>query len=427
MKKYTIIIFVLILSAILVQMGCENNYPDSIWDPAYNSKPTPVISDIIPDSSYSGIGVITIVGQNFSADISENRVFIGGKAATVLSASETSLDVQVPTLVEDSLLIQIDVKDAFELGEYGGTGSSDVPFRLIDATINYVKVDENLSMNGLACDLSENIYSVLETRRAIKFIHPDSGYVDVGNSSPPAVVTSMKTGPGGYVCFVKNNTYIYRLPPGSGSSDVAEKWVRFDGKVKDLDFDENLNVFAGGDTTIFRARWSDADTAIVALYPSYEIKLLRVYNGYVYVFLSYTGSDSMMVQNGIWRNEILDASGNLGSNEFMYDWSTYVAGAAGIKVNTMVVDENGLFYLGLDYSGNYLNEAIIKVDIFSGFAEPLYTEILNAGVNNLCWGNSNNLYIHRYLLVESGEETIITRKLFTLAMPVNSAPYYGRQ
>ena len=123
MKKYNIIIFILILSTIFIQMGCENNYPDSIWDPSYSSKPTPIISDITPDSSYSGIGIITISGQYFSSDISENRVFFNGASGKVLSASETVLEVQVPTLVEDSILIQVDVKDAYLLGEYGGKNS----------------------------------------------------------------------------------------------------------------------------------------------------------------------------------------------------------------------------------------------------------------------------------------------------------------
>ena len=76
-----------------------------------------------------------------------------------------------------------------------------------------------------------------------------------------------------------------------------------------------------------------------------------------------------------------------------------------------------------DYDRNTQNEAITKLDIFSGTAEPLYPEILNAGVNNMVWGNTNFLYIHHYFL--AGEEA--TRTLFRLAMPVNSAPYYGRQ
>jgi hypothetical protein len=93
----------------------------------------------------------------------------------------------------------------------------------------------------------------------------------------------------------------------------------------------------------------------------------------------------------------------------------------------MVVDENGIFYLGNDYVGNDRNEAITKLDINSGAAEALYPAILKPGAYNLCWGNSNYLYIHHYDVKVSGGVTTKTRELLRLSMSVNSAPYYGRQ
>jgi len=193
MKKYTIIVFILILGTVLIQMGCENNYPDDIWDPAYSSKPTPIINDISPDSSYSGIGIVTITGQHFSADVSENRVFVGGLPGKVLSSSETSLEVQVPALVGDSLLIQVNVKGAYLLGEYG-KNPGDTPFKLNDALIKYLSVDAIITIGGLACDPDDNIYTVLAIPRSIvKISEPDCTDLYEYSPSPTSKLSGIPT------------------------------------------------------------------------------------------------------------------------------------------------------------------------------------------------------------------------------------------
>ena len=425
MKKYTNLILVLMLSTIMMQMGCENNYPDPIWPPSDGSKPTPVITDIDPDTSYSGIGVVTIIGQNFSANMTENQVFFNGAAGKVLSATTTSIEVQVPNLVEDSILIQVDVKGAFLFGEYGGHGSADVPFILEDALIKYLAVDATRTIGGLACDLSDNIYTVLSSPRGIVQIAvPDCTDLYQYSPSPTQIGYGMKWGPGGYLYMVRKNKNLYRVLPDASNFEI---FARVQENVQDLDFDANGNIFTGGkDGLIFRVS-SAGDTATVARLGEYDITCIRVYDSYVYSVLDYQGSDTTAVQRGIWRNQILDASGNLGSNEFMFDWDLY-AGTTGPNITSMVVDENGMFYLGNSYINNNDNEAITKLDVMTGFAEPLYQEILKIGVDNLCWGNSNYLYIHRYVGVLQGDGSYVyTRELLRLAMPLNSAPYYGRQ
>jgi hypothetical protein len=425
MKKYITIIFTLILSTIFMQMGCENNYPDSIWDPSYSSKPTPIISDINPDTSYSGIGVVTITGQYFSANISENRIFFNGAVGKILSASETQLEVQVPNLVEDSILIQLNVKGAYLMGEYGGKNSTDVPFKLDDALIRYLAVDATKIISGLACDLNDNLYTVLNVPRGIVQISEfDSTNLPQYSTSPTQICYGMKWGPGGYLYLVRKNKNIYRILPGGGGYEIFAK-VR--ENAYDLDFDQNGNLFVAGVDGLIYNITPSADSSTVAHYdPDYDITLLRVYDGYLYSVLEYGGDDTTLVQRGIWRNQIMDANGTLAANEFMFDWDTYV-GKFGPGINAMVIDENGMFYLGNDYVNNDNDEAITKLDIFSGMAEPLYPEILKIGVNNLVWGTTNYLYIHRYFAEGAGDTFTETRELLRLAMPLNSAPYYGRQ
>jgi IPT/TIG domain-containing protein len=431
MKKYTIVILILLLSTILIQMGCENNYPDSIWDPNYSSKPTPVITDISPDSSYSGIGIVTITGQHFSADISENRVFIGGQPAIVLSASETSIEVQVPALVEDSLLIQVNVKGAYLLGEYG-KNPGDTPFKLNDALIRYLYFDFTKTLTGLACDQNEYIYTNLNSPRSIiQITNPDSTDFPQYSSSPTTRAYGMKWGPGAQLYLVRKNKNMYRTLVGGGGTEIVGKTSE---SLYDLDFDQNGNILTAGKEGRIFSMTTAGDTATVAQYgEDYDITVLRVYDGYLYSVLDYQGSDTTLVQRGIWRNQILDANSTLGPNELMFDWDTY-AGKFGPRITAILVDENGMFYLGSNFDDGVMrqeDEAIIKLDIFSGITEPLYPEILGAGVNNLVWGNTNFLYIHHYdkEIVDptDPEADVVTRSLLKLAMPLNSAPYYGRQ
>ena len=48
MKKYITIILTLVLCTIFLQMGCENDYPDSLWPPSETYKPNPVINAVYP-------------------------------------------------------------------------------------------------------------------------------------------------------------------------------------------------------------------------------------------------------------------------------------------------------------------------------------------------------------------------------------------
>ena len=436
MKNFYLTLLILALSMLLISTGCENDYPSTGPDYPLTSGPTPIISDISPDSSYSGIGIITITGQYFSADISENRVFFDGEPGKVLLATETELEVQVPPLVEDSILIQLNVTGAFLYGEYGGRDSTfadsipprtipDVPFKLNDAIIKYLAVTEIITIGGLAVDPNENIYTILSSPQGIiQISEPDSTILPQYSSSPTSIGKGMRWGPAGYLYLVRKNKNIYRVLPGGGS---YETFAKVSENLLDLDFDENGNLFAAGKDGLIFSITPSADTATVAHYDEdYDITVLRVYDGYLYSVLDYGGSDTTLVQRGIWRNQIVDANGTLGSNEFMFDWDAY-AGKFGPDITDMVIDENGIFYLGNDYENNDDNEAITKLDIISGIAAPLYPEILEIGVNNLCWGNTNYLYIHRFYAEGLGDTYTETRELLRLAMPVNSAPYYGRQ
>ena len=81
--------------------NCGEDPTPSLFDPDAPQGATPQIAEIIPaGSTLSGIGQVTIKGQNFSTVPAENFVFFNDVRAEVVSASTTELTVKTPILVD---------------------------------------------------------------------------------------------------------------------------------------------------------------------------------------------------------------------------------------------------------------------------------------------------------------------------------------
>ena len=74
---------------------CDNDYPDSIFDPNAVFKPDPVITSIYPDSVYAAVDTIEITGQNFSSVDGENVVFFNGVAGYIMMNTPTMINISV--------------------------------------------------------------------------------------------------------------------------------------------------------------------------------------------------------------------------------------------------------------------------------------------------------------------------------------------
>ena len=94
--------------------SCEDpNYPENIWDENDQGNPSPSISSVEPDAAFAGIDTLTISGQNFSENTSENLVYFNNMLGEVVNATSTSLSVITPNLVSDSVQIRVAVQGAF--------------------------------------------------------------------------------------------------------------------------------------------------------------------------------------------------------------------------------------------------------------------------------------------------------------------------
>ena len=99
--------------------SCEDpNYPENIWDENDQGNASPSISSVEPEAAFAGIDTLTINGQNFSENTSENLVYFNNMLGEVINATSTSLRVITPNLVSDSVKIRVAVQGAFLFADH---------------------------------------------------------------------------------------------------------------------------------------------------------------------------------------------------------------------------------------------------------------------------------------------------------------------
>ncbi len=426
MKSYRIIMSSILAVALLSTLACtDNDYPDNIWDPDAEGNAAPVITSIDPPGgSYDGIGIVKIMGDNFGADFSKIQVTFNGRVASIDTAqsSEGVLTVGVPVVISDSdvnvldsVQVMVSVQGAYLGGVYHDN------FVVERAAVIWGEYGTGFP-NAVACDAQENVY-VSTNEKLIFKIDPDGNKTEYA-SGLSLLTTGLRMGPDGVLYYAKNYKKIFRVPAGGGPK---ETYMTFSGKVSDLDFDQNGNLFAAGKgDSIFCV--TDSVDRGVAGYEDYEFTALKVYNDYVYVAGTYVGLDASIPVWGIWRNPITNATGDLGASELVFDWAAYV-GLDGPGIEAMTISADGMLYVGASevYTGaTYTGgDAITIVDPATGSTTPFYTAVLYAPATSLCWGNSNYIYCARFLdgsTAEGAPASAIVR----IAQPELGAPYYGR-
>lgn len=399
----------------LVVASCQENSTNYVWPPDYSKeKPRPVITSIERDAatmdadsvSFAGVGIIYINGQNFSTTVDENHIYFSGEPGTILDASATRLTVKIPNVVGDSIKIQLSVAGALAFADYHGKDYV-FPFRTKSAALTYNAIDPYTDASGLAVDAAGNVYVLTTAKKILKLTHPDSDAVEYGTAT---FITTpcMRMGPDSMLYLTRGIKSMYRTPVGGGK---AAKFVSANNKVSYFDFDANKNLFAGGKGGTIEVVHPDLTKLTAADYTDYIITALRVFEGYVYVAATYDGTDSTAIQEGIWKNQILDNVGNLGSNELVVDWSGMV-GETGPKILSFTFDADGEMYIGQDK-----DNAIYLLNAGTYF----YPEILTAPTTQITWGNGTYFYINRHNDSDGTQRAIIRVETTKLG-----ATYYGR-
>jgi hypothetical protein len=392
-------VFILILTV----LSCEYETPTSLWDPDREGTPTPVITAIDPPlSALSGVTKIEITGQHFGAAPKLNTVYFDLEKGQILTASAGQLTVVPPKLVGDSVTIKVVVQSAFQPALYR-------PYRLEAA---YLDVIEEEQVYSMAVDCDENLY-VHARGRVISKLTPEGDLSEYG-SIDFIYSSCMRVGPAQTLYIQKrDDRSLFSITAGGGESEEA---VRFPRKTNFFDFDQNGNIYAGGNRTGIYVVDPGGNITTVDDYEESDIRSVRVYGGYVYVAVA--GE-----KTGIWKNEILTEAGALGEPVEVFDWANS-GDFSDSDLLDMTFSEDGEIVVGTNRNEESTDEASrfdpILIIGNDGSQETLYTGLIKSPAVCLCWGNDQYLYVSR--LTSGRSNSGVSR----VSMGKTGAPYYGR-
>jgi len=414
----------LLIGLILIGgIGCEyDDYPDAIWNPDDVGGATPVITAMDPpDVAYDGLTVVTITGDNFSPILSQNQITFNGVVGTIDTTLSTAsqLVVTMPIVISDAALnaisgvqVMVAVQGAFAGAVY------DQDFRIERAVIEWGgfigELPEKVP-NAIAVDADENVYVAAGDKILYKI--DTLGVRSEFGTGLSALTNDLRIGPGGTAYFARNNPYIYRIDAAGGAAD---RWHRVGSKIACFDFNEDQNIYCGGNNdSLYFVNIAAETNRGVALAADYIYSALRVYDGYVYVAGVYDGTDAAVtVLEGIWRHEILSGD-ELGPRELVYDWADYSYSSTQ-NILSMLVNSEGLFYIGVSEG---TGPAILTINFGTQTVEPFYNAVLQSPATSLTWGNSNYMYCVRTMAAPTEQ---VPTGSFRIAQSLTSAPYYGR-
>ena len=389
----------------LLIFSCEDpNYPENIWDEDDQGNASPSISSVEPEAAFAGIDTLTISGQNFSENTSENLVYFNNMLGEVINATSTSLRVITPNLVSDSVQIRVAVQGAFLFADHSSL------YTLTAAVLDYGPFDQFTDIFSLDLDRDENLIVSMDGTPNAEFWIVDTNQDSAVWSGALAKGSGMKLGPTGSVYFVNYQRFLYKDEQGTPKEN-SEIFKRLNGNATDLDFDSYGNLFVGGaGSTVDVVDINDDDGLTSGVteaknLDTLDILSLKVFNDYLYVLTTTVTSDQ-----AIYKMQILDDSGSLGDLELVFDWSAYTNKLSSALCFTL--SESGDLFVGSDSDDQPLTY------IQNGNARGFYSSILTAPISYMAWGNSNYLY-----LINKTEETNRVQRVDTR---MSGADYYGR-
>tara|TARA_X000001036_G_scaffold59396_1_gene49287 strand:- start:96 stop:1313 length:1218 start_codon:yes stop_codon:yes gene_type:complete len=396
----------ILLGFSILIFSCEEpDSPDSIWDENDQGGSTPIVDTVEPSQgAFAGIDTLTIIGQHFSENLSENLVYFNGMLGSVVGATSTSISVVPPNLVSDSVQISVAVQGSFVFGKYENL------YTLSAAVLEYGPFDQFTDIYSLDLDRQENLIVSLNATPDAQFWIVDTNQDSAVWSSALAKASGMKLGPTGSIYFVNYQRFLYRDEQGT-EKENTEIFKRLNGNATDLDFDENGNLFLGGTgSTIDHVDIYNEDGLTDGVseaknLDTLDIISLKVFNNFLYVLTTTVSSDQ-----AIYKIPILDNSGSLGDLELVFDWSNYTNKEASALCLTL--SESGDIFVGSDWTTQPLTM------IQNGSASGFYNTILTAPIVYMAWGNGNYLYV-----INKTEDTNRVQKIDTR---ITGASYFGR-
>jgi hypothetical protein len=399
---------VLLVPVLLLVSGCQNEQTANIYDPGASSPaPQPTITSISPTVGLAGVTTITINGTNFSAVKEANTVYFETTQATVLTAGATMLTVKAPNLVKDSVRVRVHTVSSWLF-------SNSANCKLEAAVSEFGQLVATDEAWGMTSDAAGNLYVSMVSSGAgigIKKFTPAGAKSDYAPTGGVTKWSSIKMGPLGEIYAARILRAIYKIPAGGGSPAI---WVSFGnlGTVFDMDFDQNKNLWAGGNnTSVYRIK---PDKDVKAFPFEANVRAVRVYNGYVYFGGLVTADNAEKVV----RFRIVSAD-SLGAREEIFNLTTSPLGGAGKAIFAINFNTDGDMYIGTDATNPII---VVRAD---KSAEPLHPGLLSPTMHVFASGTGTALYAIKG--TSSSGVVGSSGKIFKINPLKTLAPYYGTQ
>jgi len=405
MKTVNTFILIKIFLIVILVSGCEFDNTPVATDPRDEGGPTPEITAIEPENQWlAGVDEIVITGNNFSDIPEENHVYFDDKKGTILEATNTELQVRPPVdAIGDSIRVRVAVMGAVHF-------SNTVYYTLEQAMQQWGGLPGSQLPWGVTIDSDDNVYVATEgpgDLQGIQKITPDG---ELSQYSPRQgwIYISLRMGPDGYLYAARGpaqQAILYRVVPGGG--ETPSPWIAAAhgiGRVRDMDFDANNYLWAGGNNDELYRISLDQE---VTPYPlDHNVIGVRVFEDYLYVA---SQSDD---EYNIWRFP-LDAQSELGEKELYFAFSDEI-GDPSIAAYSITFSADGELFVGTD-SGDY-GMIIVYPD---RSWEPFYPALIKPRTRAMTWGSGQYMYINRQ---EYNDEP---QRLFRVNTLREGAPYYG--
>lgn len=378
MKASRLIVVCLTLAGLIITMiSCEYDVQKPRWEKDFVNPGTPVITRLEPDRVASpGFNTIKILGENFAETQDDNKVYFNNISAEIIAVSQNSIEVRRPNLVSDSCLVKVVSYDALVVAKYS-------PYKIEPVMARYGDLFENLQLSTIAVDKAENLYTIQNNPRTIFKYTPTREKTIIAEVAD-RLATDAKFSPDGKLLLLKNYRRIYALDLAT----VTEtEWMDARKAVSFGDFDNNGIFYVGGrKSDLIVINRTDSTATATGVWARDEILDVCAYDGYIYLLVDVATADAATPDKAIWRHQILDEKGNLGSRELVLNWAETGEYAQSIP-NSLAFSADGIMYIGTDHTHPIM---MLYPD---GRQDILYKGILPASAEKLVWGSKNYLYM----------------------------------
>ena len=364
-----------VLALVLTFAACDSGDGSSLYDPDAARNAAPVIASVSPNGVVlAGVDVVTITGQNFSAQLADNVVVFDDAAGnsatgTVLSASATQIEVRVPNLPNAALRVRVAVIGAQDY-------SNAVAFPLTPAFVRFGEIGQTEVPFGLAADADGTVYVSLsnEGRSAgVARINPQ-GERDASPYFASPFTWQALTRAGGRLVGVRLVRAVFELPE-AGTQTLISAFQPSSLSLSAVAGGPDGSVYTGGNATILFRTAPDGSTSETP-FPS-TVRALAFAAGTLYaVSGAAEGTPSRVYALAA------GADGSLGAPSAVADLP--------VNGNAIAVAADGTLFVGLDR----IADPILVVSA-GGATAPLYQGVLTGPVTALAYGAGSQLYMVR--------------------------------